>query len=396
MTEPTTKPGIFYRTVDPKTPKIDRDWSLKERLAFGNQPALSVAELTKIFPERALNSLGDFKPTDEVFRKLATGYGKVSEPWLRLGRTIGVWDFSVDQAAFIAVAVFLDSLNVRVKLHLSVEDTTRGNSIEYFCLGDPDYQGLIRYYNDRLAITPNLFERVLRKRIDVFKLYCDYLPDVLEIPGESDIPTLLYLAEKEASENAEKVEVNELDTVVNHQLSDLSEDGESDGEGDDDDDTAEGEISGIFTYSASDESGVEIGEVYNSGEHTDDEVAAVAEEVLPVPEKPKRGRPKGGKKSAEAEADSLPGESPSEAESDGLGVDLDDFQSAIESHAIQDMAQVETVADDEHSGEEPYHDTSQEEANQAEDEQAARMAEVYTDPSFANLQPPGEVPEFGY
>lgn len=425
MTNSAIRTGIYYRTLEPKTAKIERDWSLRERSAFNNKPALSVADLMKLMPERALKPLGDFQPTDEVFRKLATGYGKVSEAWLKLGRMIGVWDFSVDQAAFIQVAVFLDSINVRVRPHLVVEDTNRANSIEYFCFGDPDYQGTIRYYGDRLAVPENLFERVLRTRLDVFKLYCNYLQEVLEIPGESDIKSLLLQAEKDANESDSIAVVDELETAVNHQLAEPSEDGESDG----DDDTAEGEITAIFVVSESADSGVTVDEVYNNGEHSAEEAEKfLADEFSPEGVQTDELDNAQEYNEAAAETDSntdsdsqskeeikasvekfnrvkkakrKAAKNATEGEPEGLGVDVNDFQSAV-TEFYDPVSPGEQIADDERSGEaeavteEPYHDNSQEEANAAEDQLAERMADVYTDPSFANLAPPSENQQFGY
>lgn len=176
---------IFYRTTEPKTPKIDRDWTLKERLAF-KRPANLASELMQLLPADVKKTLGDYQPTDPTFRKLAHSYGKVSELWLQVGRSIGIWDFSVEQAAFIQLAVYLDSINVRIRLNLLFDRPTKANSLEYFCLKEPDYQGVIRFTDDRLTVPDNLFEKVLRKQLDVFRTYCDYLDDILMIPGEQE------------------------------------------------------------------------------------------------------------------------------------------------------------------------------------------------------------------
>lgn len=186
-----------YRTQKHLTDRILGDWILKERLAFNLEPCLTVAELQKALPERCKQQLGELKPTDNTFRKLSSGFNKVSDVWIELMRFVGVQDFSPEQAIFGTVSTFLDSENVRVKLNASYDAPHRKNSIEVFCLKEPSYQGLIRYEGDRLSFPLSIFEAVINRRLDVYSLYCENLSDLLLIPGVSD-PQSLLIAENNA------------------------------------------------------------------------------------------------------------------------------------------------------------------------------------------------------
>lgn len=171
-----------YRTRVPRTDRILRDWIKAERLAFNRNVSLPLSDLSAIIPEQCKEQLGNFKPTDPVFRKMSNGFNNVSDVWLELMRFIGVWDFSVEQAIMGTVSVFLDNENVRVKLLQSTNNASRANQIEFFCLSEPDYQGVIRYQGDRLILPQILFGAVIERRLNVYKLNCDYLSDVLFIP----------------------------------------------------------------------------------------------------------------------------------------------------------------------------------------------------------------------
>ena len=186
-----------YRTIEPRTDRILKDWILKERLAFDLEASLSVSELQAILPPRCKEQLGEFKPTDNVFRKMSQGFNRVSDVWIELMRFIGVSDFSPEQAILGTVSTFLDSENVRVKLNASYDAPHRKNSIEVLCLNEPTHQGLIRYEGDRLSFPPSIFEAVIDRRLNVYNLYCENLSDLLLIPGISD-PQSLLLAENNA------------------------------------------------------------------------------------------------------------------------------------------------------------------------------------------------------
>jgi hypothetical protein len=186
-----------FRTVEHRTDRILKDWILKERLAFNLEPSLSVSELQAILPPRCKEQLGDFKPTDNVFRKMSQGFNRVSDVWIELMRFIGVSDFSPEQAILGTVSTFLDSENVRVKLNTSYDAPHRKNSIEVLCLNEPTHQGLIRYEGDRLSFPPSIFEAVIDRRLSVYSLYCENLKDLLLIPSVSD-PQSLLIAENNA------------------------------------------------------------------------------------------------------------------------------------------------------------------------------------------------------
>jgi hypothetical protein len=204
-----------YRTVEPRTDRILKDWILKERLAFDLEASLSVSELQAVLPPRCKEQLGEFKPTDNVFRKMSQGFNRVSDVWIELMRLIGVSDFSPEQAILGTVSTFLDSENVRVKLNASYDAPHRKNSIEVLCLNEPTHQGLIRYEGDRLSFPASIFEAVIDRRLNVYKLYCENLSDVLLIPGVSD-PQSLLIAENNArlaEEHRGLDEQSELDAV---------------------------------------------------------------------------------------------------------------------------------------------------------------------------------------
>jgi hypothetical protein len=207
-----------YRTVEPRTDRILKDWILKERLAFKREPSLPVSELQAILPPRCKEQLGNFKPTDNVFRKMSQGFNRVSDVWIELMRFVGVQDFSPEQAIFGTVSTFLDSENVRVKLNVSYDAPSRKNSIDVLCLNEPTHQGLIRYEGDRLTFPPSIFEAVIDRRLNVYGLYCDNLSDLLLIPGVSD-PQSLLIAENNARlaeehhRLDEQAEPNKLDRV---------------------------------------------------------------------------------------------------------------------------------------------------------------------------------------
>jgi len=186
-----------YRTTEYRTDRILKDWILKERLAFNLDPSLSVSELQKILPPKCKEQLGDFKPTDNVFRKMSSGFNKVSDVWIELMRFIGVQDFTPEQAILGTVSTFLDDENVRVKLNASYDEPHCKNSIDVLCLNEPSYQGLIRYEGDRLSFPPSIFETVIDRRLNVYALYCENLSDVLLIPGVSD-PHSLLISENNA------------------------------------------------------------------------------------------------------------------------------------------------------------------------------------------------------
>lgn len=207
-----------YRTIEPRTDRILKDWILKERLAFDLEPSLPVSELQAILPPRCKEQLGEFKPTDNVFRKMSQGFNRVSDVWIELMRFIGVSDFSPEQAILGTVSTFLDSENVRVKLNASYDTPHRKNSIEVLCLNEPTHQGLIRYEGDRLSFPPSIFEAVIDRRLNVYQLYCEKLPDLLLIPGVSDPHSLLIaennarLAEEHRGSD-EQPELDELDAL---------------------------------------------------------------------------------------------------------------------------------------------------------------------------------------
>lgn len=186
-----------YRTQKHLTDRILGDWILKERLAFNLEPSLTVAELQEALPEKCKQQLGELKPTDNTFRKLSSGFNKVSDVWIELMRFVGVQDFSPEQAIFGTVSTFLDSENVRVKLNTFCDGVHRKNSIEVFCLKEPSYQGLIRYEGERLSFPPSIFEAVIDRRLNVYSLYCENLSDLLLISGVSD-PQSLLIAENNA------------------------------------------------------------------------------------------------------------------------------------------------------------------------------------------------------
>lgn len=188
---------LTYRTQEHRTDRILKDWILKERLAFNLEPSLPVADLQEALPEECKQQLGELKPTDNIFRKMSSGFNKVSDVWIELMRFVGVQDFSPEQAIFGTVSTFLDSENVRVKLNASYDAPHRKNSIEVLCLNEPTYQGLIRYEGDRLSFPLSIFEAVINRRLDVYSLYCENLSGLLLIPGVSD-PQSLLIAENNA------------------------------------------------------------------------------------------------------------------------------------------------------------------------------------------------------
>lgn len=171
-----------YRTQLHRTDRILKDWILKERLAFDRAQSFSVSELAAVLPKLCKEQLGKLKPTDAVFRKLSSGFNNVSDVWIELMRFIGVEDFSAEQAIFGTVSVFLDKENVRVKLRPATDEPSRENSIEVFCLNEPNYQGTIAYEGDRLSFPPSIFDAVIERRLNVYNLNCEYLSNVLFIP----------------------------------------------------------------------------------------------------------------------------------------------------------------------------------------------------------------------
>lgn len=195
-----------YRTKIQGTDRILKDWILKERLAFNLETSLTVSDLSAMLPNRCKEQLGDFKPTDNVFRKMSSGFNNVSDIWIELMRFIGVWDFSAEQAILGTVSTFLDKENVRVKLNEAYKDASRSNSIEVLCLNEPSYQGLIRYEGDRLSFPPSIFDAFVERRLNVYNLNCEYLSDVLLIPGVSDPKSLLIAEMKGSIDGATKEE----------------------------------------------------------------------------------------------------------------------------------------------------------------------------------------------
>lgn len=183
---PTISAKATYRTKLHNTERILRDWILKERLAFDLQPSKSLAELQSVLPVQCKQQLGDFKPTENVFRKMSSGFNNVSDCWIELMRFIGVWDFSPEQAILGTVSTFLDKENVRVELIQVSENASRANAIKVFCLNEPSYQGIIRYDRDSLVIPGSIFDVVVQRRLDVYRLHCDYLGDILSIPNTEE------------------------------------------------------------------------------------------------------------------------------------------------------------------------------------------------------------------
>lgn len=175
-----------YRTQEARTPKILGKWIHLEQLAFKLEESLPLNDLVGILPLRTKEQLGDFKPTDPVFRKLSAGFDKISDVWIELARFIGIWDFSVEQTLFGLVAVILDKENVRVKLNAVLNDASRLNSIEFICLDRPHLQGTIGYLaGSRLVFPDIIFETVIERRLNIYRLNCDYLGEILAIPSDS-------------------------------------------------------------------------------------------------------------------------------------------------------------------------------------------------------------------
>lgn len=175
-----------YRTQEARTPKILGKWIHYEQLAFNLEESLPLSDLVGILPLRTKEQLGDFKPTDPAFRKLSAGFDKISDVWIELARFIGIWDFSVEQTLFGLVAVVLDKENVRVKLNAVLNDASRLNSIEFICLDRPHLQGTIRYLaGERLVFPDIIFETVIERRLNIYRLNCDYLGEILAIPSDS-------------------------------------------------------------------------------------------------------------------------------------------------------------------------------------------------------------------
>lgn len=181
---PTNSSEATYRTKPHTTERILRDWVLKERLAFNLEPSKPSGVLQACLPESCKKQLGEWKPTDNVFRKMSSGFNNVSDVWIELMRFIGVWDFSPEQAILGTIGSFLDKENVRIKLNAVENNASRLNSIEVLCLSEPSYQGVIRYEGDRLSVPATIFEAVVERRLNVYKMSCDYLSEVLLIPDE--------------------------------------------------------------------------------------------------------------------------------------------------------------------------------------------------------------------
>ena len=175
-----------YRTIEPRTPRVLKMWIKDERLAFDRKPSSTVKELLEVLPTE---QVGDIRPDDktfEIFRKISYNFSNVSEVWIRLMRFIGIPDFSIEQAILGSVAVMLDHEGVRVGLHQVGDGSNRKNSIEVFCLNEPDYQGFIRYEADRvhLSLPPSIFSAFVKRHLSLYeKHYSDYTL-FLTIPAE--------------------------------------------------------------------------------------------------------------------------------------------------------------------------------------------------------------------
>lgn len=176
-----------YRTKVQNTDRILRDWTLKERLAFNLESSLTLSDLSAMLPEGCKTQLGEFKPTDNTFRKMSSGFSQVSDIWIELMRFVGVEDFSPEQAILGTVSTFLDKENVRIRLKVSEEKPSRKNSIELLCLNEPSYQGRICYEGDRLSFPPSIFEAVIERRLNVYQSYCENLSEILLIPQTKSI-----------------------------------------------------------------------------------------------------------------------------------------------------------------------------------------------------------------
>ena len=175
-----------YRTIQPRTPRVLKMWIKDERLAFDRKPSSTVEELLEILPTE---QVGDIRPDDktfEVFRKISYNFSNVSEVWIRLMRFLGIPDFSIEQAILGSVAVMLDHEGVRVGLHQVGDGSNRRNSIEVFCLNEPDYQGFIRYEADRLhlSIPPSIFSAFVKRHLSLYEKYCSNYTLFLTIPVE--------------------------------------------------------------------------------------------------------------------------------------------------------------------------------------------------------------------
>lgn len=200
-----------YRTTNPRTPRVLTKWIKSERLAFDRKPSLAVDKLLKLLPTERV---GDISPSHEafkIFRKIAYDFNNVSEVWIGLMRFIGIPDFSIEQAILGSLAVALDKENVRVGLHQTGDDSNRKNTIEVFCLDEPDYQGFIKYEADhlRLSIPPSIFSAFVNRRLSLYEESCSYLSQVLVIPGvETEEETAI-----ETEEEIRKPESKALDLL---------------------------------------------------------------------------------------------------------------------------------------------------------------------------------------
>lgn len=197
-----------YRTREHRTSRILQNWLNQEELAFQLQTSLPLKELQAALPESCKEQFGKLKPTDNTFRKMSSGFSKVSDIWLELMRLLGVEDFSPEQAIFGNVSVVLDNENVRVKLNIFENQPSRQNSIEVLCLNTPKYQGLIRYEGNRLSFPNSIFKAVIDRRLEVYLMNCEDLQDRLLIPRVSD-PQSLLIAENNARLAEERRQLDE-------------------------------------------------------------------------------------------------------------------------------------------------------------------------------------------
>lgn len=164
----------YHKTVSVKTlsDRIKREQALAERLAFGNTECQTLEELEALLPDFTSQKLGAIDSTKESFRKIASGYQKVSDIWLAMGRLLGIEDFSLEQCVLVVCANYLDNLKVRVEPILNVNEPSREhNYLVYFCMADPDFQGIIQFDGDKLSIPENLFDAVVRLRLASYTLF---------------------------------------------------------------------------------------------------------------------------------------------------------------------------------------------------------------------------------
>lgn len=230
-----------YRTTNPRTPRVLTMWIKSERLAFDRKPSLAVEELLTLLPTERV---GDISPSDEsfkVFRKISYNFNNVSEVWIGLMRFIGIPDFSIEQAILGSLAVALDNENVRVGLHQTGDDSNRKNTIEVFCLDEPDYQGFIKYEADRLrlSIPPSIFSAFVNRHLSLYQKSCSYLSQILVIPAvETEEETAI-----ETEEDIRKSKPKAFDLLgVGEEVEKVEEDEEFEEEEEKDD---EGEYEGF-------------------------------------------------------------------------------------------------------------------------------------------------------